>query len=245
MDVYDTRSFMVKPSLDIPNSTNLLAIVACQQNHCLYISADDSKKSLDIIHRYDPQSTSVINNWSLGGECRGLSVTKIYNVLATLFHDRRVEEYTPNGISIRSIDLGGIFDFCDMTSFVIHCFELSNDQFIVCYDNFSYDLSGLYIVVKCEHYTKKVQSYGGRSGSGVGLMDGPRQMAVEKYGHVLVADFRNNRVELLSPSLTHVGYISTTGYELDGPWALHFDNQIHRLYIGESGDKNRLFILKI
>jgi len=72
-------------------------------------------------------------------------------------------------------------------------------------------------------------------------MHGPRNIAVDKHGNVLVVDCFNYRVELLSPTLTHLGYISIPGYVLDEPWALHLDELNHRLYFGD----DRLFVLQL
>jgi len=86
-----------------------------------------------------------------------------------------------------------------------------------------------------------VQSYGGPRGSDIGQMETPSNMAVDKQGHMMVADWVNDRVELLSPTLTHLGYIQIPGYELNSPRALHFDELNQRLYIGDWG--GRIFVL--
>jgi len=67
-------------------------------------------------------------------------------------------------------------------------------------------------------------------------------MAVDIHGHVIVTDWYNDRVELLSPTLTHLGYMQIPGYKLTRPRALHLDELTHRLYIGESLG-GRLFVL--
>jgi len=72
----------------------------------------------------------------------------------------------------------------------------------------------------------------------------PRQLAVDKHGHVMVADWGNDRVELLSPILTHLGYIEIPGYKLNGSSALHLDELNHRLYIGEQLG-GQVFVLDI
>jgi len=38
---------------------------------------------------------------------------------------------------------------------------------------------------------------------------------------------------LLSPSLEHIGYVSTPGHQLVNPYSLHLDEINRRLYIGE------------
>ena len=82
-----------------------------------------------------------------------------------------------------------------------------------------------------------LKSYGGPKGSGVDQLDWPCHLAVDKHGYVLVADFRNNRVVLLSRELTHIGYIQTPGHQLMNPWSLHLDEVNHRLYVGETSGR--------
>jgi len=59
---------------------------------------------------------------------------------------------------------------------------------------------------------------------------------------VLVDDSCNNRVQLLSSTLTHFGDIVIPGRQLNEPYALHFDELNHRLYIGE-WTSGRIFVL--
>ena len=89
-----------------------------------------------------------------------------------------------------------------------------------------------------------VKSYGGTKGLSIGQMQPPRHLAVDGHGNVLVADCNNDRVELLSPALTHICYLHISGYQLKGPVALHLDEANHRLYIGE-WDGQRLFVLNV
>ena len=58
------------------------------------------------------------------------------------------------------------------------------------------------------------QCYGGAGGSGDEQLNEPRHLALDRHGNVLVADSGNNRVVLLSSSLTHLGYIPVPGHEL-------------------------------
>jgi len=88
-----------------------------------------------------------------------------------------------------------------------------------------------------------VQFYGGPAGSDIGQMIRPANMIVDTHSNVMVIDEGNDRVELLSPTLTHLGYIQIPGYELDGPHTLHFDELNHRLYIGQR--RGRIFVLGV
>jgi len=74
-----------------------------------------------------------------------------------------------------------------------------------------------------------IQSYGGSYGKGVGHLDGPRQLAVDRHGNVLVTDRDNERIVFLSPSLIYLCHLNTERILT----ALHLDELTHRLYIGE------------
>jgi len=89
-----------------------------------------------------------------------------------------------------------------------------------------------------------VHTYGDVQGSSDGQLNGTRHLAVDKYDNVLVIDYHNNRVVLLSPTLGLLGYIVIPGYELNGPHALHLDVRKRRLYIGKwLGPQPRVLVL--
>ena len=77
-----------------------------------------------------------------------------------------------------------------------------------------------------------VHSYGGPPGSSAGQLHAPQGLAVDSRGFVFVADFLNNRVQALSPTLTRLGDVTTPGHELKLPFALHLDKINGRLYVG-------------
>ena len=79
-----------------------------------------------------------------------------------------------------------------------------------------------------------IQYHGGEAGSGVGQMKNPRYLALDECSNVLVTEQFNNRVALLSPSLTHLGYITVPEHNLSGPYTMHLDQSSRRLYIGET-----------
>ena len=49
----------------------------------------------------------------------------------------------------------------------------------------------------------------------------------------MVAGYESTRMELLSPTLTHIHYVELPEHHLDTHWSLHLDELNHRLYIGE------------
>ena len=159
----------------------------------------------------------------MGGWCGGLSETSTYSVLVTLYDTKQIKEYTTDGSLMREISLDSSMER------PWHSVQLSSDRLVVSH-GWGGSLNRVCIVDMSGRIN---QSYGGSRGSGVGQLHVPSHLAVDRYGNVLVADMWNHRVVLLSPSLTHLGYITVSGHKLSYPWALHLDQLNHRLYIGE------------
>jgi len=232
--VYNSHSFIMAHKLIITDYMYLFTMVACQRNECLYIS-DVGKKS---IYRYDPQRKIVCNKWNVGRRCGGLSVTQRYSVLVTLYDDKLLREYSSDGSLIREIILHSSMGGPQ------HCIQLSSNEYFVSHfipgnDHSCTSKHGLCIV---NNKGSILKSYSWFQGSGYGHYNQPCYMAMDKYDNVMIADRCNNRVQVLSPTLAHLGDVVMSGCELDNPYALHFDEQNHRLYIGE-WTAGRLFVL--
>jgi len=187
-----THKFNLIRNISINGSSYLWAIVASPRYNCLYISDD----RLNVIFKYI-LSNNVITEWSVGGDCYGLSLTSTDNVLVTLQDTKQINEYTPDERVIRKISL-----YNSSIERPRHSIQLSSDRFVVSHGGplhrvcFIVDTSG-----------RIIQCYGGSSGSGVVQLNEPSQIVIDGHGNVLVADRNNNRVVLLSLSLTHLGYI--------------------------------------
>jgi len=231
VSVYNTNNFTLTRNISITGSSDLRAIVGSPRNNCLYISDVE----LDVVHRYN-LSKKVVTKWSVGGECFGLSLTSTNNVLVTLIDTKQINEYTPVGRLIREISLDSTIEG------PWHSVQLSRDKFVVSHGDWG---GSLHRVCLVDTSGRIIQCYGGAKGSGVGQLNGPRHLAVDGHGNVLVADYNNKRVVLLSPSLTHLGYKMITGRQLNEPYALHHDELTHRLYIGELTDTGRVFVLTV
>jgi len=228
VDVYDCRTFELTRKLTIPGSKGLQAIVACQHYTCLYIS--DSARKKQTIFRFDHRSKELINKWPVKGGCCGLSVTTRYSVLVTLLQARQVKEYEPNGTLIKNININ-VESSNSSIEYLRHCIRSSNGEYIISHGDAKAYNSGVRIFDA--NSRQVIHSYCGPPGQDVGQMIVPCQMTVDKHGYILVADHDNRRVELLSPTLRHIGYVEIHGCELDSPSALHLDELNCRLYIGE------------
>jgi len=124
-----------------------------------------------------------------------------------------------------------------------HSIELSTGQFVVCHGCIGDSLHRVCIVDTQGHI---VRSYGRERGSAVGQLNYPCCLAVDTSDHVFVVDYINNKVRLFSPSLTHLGDVTLTGYQLSRPYRLHYDQHNERLYISEgTAGEGRLFIVSV
>ena len=220
LKVYDTNSFMHTHNLKISGSRSIEAIASCVHNNCLYLSDTIHK----VIYRYDLESNNVITSWSITGKRKELSVTRSFNLLVMLEVENEIQEYTPDGDVIRRISLDSSINSPQ------HCVQLSIEKFVVSYGGFKAEQCGVCIV---DTYGRVIQSYGGRPSTGVEQMCDPGQIAIDTLGYIMVADYESARVELLSPTLTHIRYVELPECHLDTPWSLYLDELNHRLYIGE------------
>jgi len=223
--VYDCHIFKLTRELWIPDSPKLTAIVACQHNNCLYLRDSYMKK----IIKFDRIIDVVICSWPVMGECCALSITKSYSVLVTLYDCKLVYEYKSDGSLIRMIS----FPMDNPT----HCIQLSNDMFVVVgHLNWKTSQSQVCIIDKDGHILRSHDL-------DVTELSDHLKMAVDSHGHVIIADYINHTVKLLSPSLTNLGYIHVPGRQLKYPNALHIDELNHRLYIGQFSSEC-MFILE-
>jgi len=164
------------------------------------------------------------------GECYALSVTKSHSVLVTLYDCKRIYEYRADGRVIKMI--------CVSIENLTHCIQSSNDN-------------DIFVVSRCNKKTTKSQVCIIDTDGQIlhshhlnvsGLPD-HLKMTLDSHGHVIVTDFVNHTVQLLSPTLTHLGYIQIPGHQIKYPNALHFDELNHRLYIGQMSSEC-LFVLE-
>jgi len=130
----------------------------------------------------------------------GLSVTKCSNVLRTSYDTKQIKEYTTQGNLIREIGLDSSIDG------PLHCIQLSTCNFVIIHWG---DEDRVCIVDTSGH----IMDHGGSRGTGVGQLNYPYELptelnyplnhlAVDGHDNVLVTDSDNNRVKLLSPTLT-------------------------------------------
>ena len=109
-----------------------------------------------------------------------------------------------------------------------HSVQLTTGQFVVCHGEYG---RGLHQVCVVGDDAKVTRSYGGECGSGVGQMICPLHMAIDKDSQfIFVADWLNDRVVLLSPTLEFVRYLD----RLSDPRRLYLHQATRRLFVGRS-----------
>jgi len=160
--------------------------------------------------------------WSLRHPPRGLSVTPGGNLLVTCQQPNKLIELSAdNGQCVREITLQSD------TQCLWHGVQLTTGQYVVCHGGL-WDLDRVCIVDDDGRVTR---SYGGQRGSDVGQLNCPCHMAVDEDSQfIYVADSRNDRVVLLSPTLEFVRYVSE---ELSRPYRLHLHHTTRRLYVAQ------------
>jgi len=204
------------------------SLVACSHYNCLYVS---DWSSPGYIHRVELLNKSV-TKWTMKERSYGLSLTTVHNVIVTLYYARTIQEYSTQGVLLRTISLDVSIDSPG------HSIEQSTGQFVVCHAGSTYHR--VCIVDTQGHI---VRSYGRGAGSADGQLSCPYYLSVHTSDHVFVADYGNNKVRLFSPSLTHLGDVTLTGHQLSCPYRLHYDQHNERLYISEAG--GRLFVVSV
>ena len=116
--------------------------------------------------------------------------------------------------------------------------ELSTGQFVVCHEG-----ATQHRVLIVDNEGHIIESYGGPDGSSTGQLDGPRCLTVDRYDNVYVADWNNDKVQLLSPTMTHLCDVTLSKHQLSEPCRIHLDEMNGLMYIGEGS--GRLLVVSV
>ena len=220
--VYSINDYRLLRHLNLPGlkSSYNNDMTSCVRHKCLYVS--DYDKSC--IHcRY--LARDVTCKWSVPYTPIGLPVTPVGgNLLVTCpWSNKLVELSVDSGQCVREIALQSDIEY------PWHGVQLTTGQYVVCHGEFD-SLNRVCIVDDDGRVTR---SYGGQRGSDVGELNWPCHLAVDEDSQfIFVADRRNNRVVMLSPTLEFVHYISDG---LSGPRRLYLHHSTRRLYVGQWG----------
>jgi DNA-binding beta-propeller fold protein YncE len=220
--IYDTETYSVQRSLQIPRLGGVHDMTSCNRHQCIYISDGTN----NVVHRVD--NKNIISKWPVNDMPHGLSVNSVHNVLVTCRLVGKIKEFTTDGKLIREIRLQANIVHPS------HAVELITDQFVVCHGDGNDPVHRVCIV---DSNGCILQSYGGSRGSGSGQLNAPGRLSVN--GYIFVTDLNNDRVLMLSPNLT---FSRTVVSGLRGALPLRFDEQTGRLYIGDNKWENEKYV---
>jgi len=217
--VYSINDYQQRRHLNVPRYKPDVSsdMTSCVRHKCLYMSDFGSR----CIHRYE-LARRATSKWSVPREPRGLSVTPSGNLLVTCWRPNKLVELSvDSGECVREIALQSDIERPR------HSVQLTTGQYVVCH---GHRYSAVHQVCVVGDDGKVTRSYGGQRGSHVGQLCLPYHLAVDKDSQfIFVADQRNNRVVLLSPTLEFVRHIEG----LSEPERLYFHQATRRLFVGQ------------
>jgi len=230
--VYSVNDYQLLRHLHLPGLKPSVAsdMTSCVRHKCLY--ASDWANSC--IHRYDLSSkvgaikkwiaSGHISKWSVPGQPLGLSVTRGRCNLLVACNEKPsklVELHADSGQPVREITLQSDIEWLH------HAVQLTTGQHVVCH---GWGDDTLHRVCLVDVEGRVTRSYGGQCGRGVGQLNLPCHLAVDEDSQfIFVADYYNDRVVLLSPTLEFVREFSEG---LSDPRRLYFHQTTRRLFVG-------------
>ena len=220
--VYDTQTYNVQRTLQIPRFGGVIDMTSCIRHQCIYI-ADWTNK---VIHRVEKEKP--ITQWPINDVPDGLSVNSAYNILVACDKVGKIKEFTTDGQLVREINLqSDIVHPC-------HTVELTTDQFVVCHGDVGDKLHRVCIV---DSGGRVLRSYGNAQGSANGQLCTPVRIVVN--GFILVADMNNHRILMLDSKLNYIREVVTG---LRWPMRMCLDEHNGRLYVADDSWENDKYV---
>ena len=232
IEVYDIDSYRLQRCLTVPGLRAAVDLVVCGHNRCAYVS-DSSQNS---VHRITLFGAEIIE-WPVKDTPGCLSLTVKHGVLVTCRKARKIKEFTKRGILLREIVLSH-----DVSS-PWHTVQLSSSELVVCHGVHDDQLHRVCLIGSDG---KVVKSFDGPPGSRrqnrsvLDFLDAPAHMAVDNKS-IFVLDRSNDRVLLLSPSLTYVREVVSHEQLQWKPYRLSLDVKRRRLYVAVSEFRHRTY----
>ena len=217
VEVYNVITYRLLRCLTVPKIRGFNDMTSCEHYHCVYISDYIVK----CVHRLDIQGA--FTRWVLSESPWGISVNTSYNVLATCPDVRKIKEFSSHGQLLREITLH------DDVVNPQHAIQTRSGQFIVCHG--SHDDPVHRVCMMSADGRHIVHSHGGHCGSDISQYNVPIGLAVDDNEFVFVADLRNRRVKLLSPTLEYVRQVVSRDHLKWRPYRLYLDRQRRHLYV--------------
>jgi len=220
VEVYDVNNYRLQRRLTVPNFRGFADMTSCEHYSCVYIASYGG----ECIHRLDVQGT--VTQWAVNDQPWGVSVNAAHNVLVTCRDVRKIKEFRSHGDLLRELTLPD-----DVIS-PSHVIQTRNGEFIVCHGDRD---DAVHRVCKNSPDGRHIiKSHGGQRGSDIGQYDMPRHLTVDNNEFVFVADFYNQRVTLLSPTLDYIRKIVSRDDLKWRPDRLCLDTHRRRLYVTDN-----------
>ena len=218
--VYNADPFAYQRTITVNGMKFSHDIVASE--NVLYVSELEEK----LIHRIQlPEE--IMSNWTVDGTYMRLSIAKNGNVIVASWHDpAKIFEYTSFGNLVREIVVNR---FDENLIGLQHAIQMDGDKFLVCHIEATHRR-----VCMIDNIGRVIKCYGGNPGSGIGQLNIPRHLAIDRNGFILVADQDNNRIVQLNPSLECIS--ETVG--IQQPWRILLNEERGRLYVIENNNKS-------
>ena len=226
VEAYELEALTPRRSFIVDELVDPSDVASCPKFDCLYVS--DWIGS--VVHRVELNGNATC--WLTDDVPNGISVTNnTGNVIVTCNETRKLKEYTTHGNMLREVRLQE-----DLIR-PWHAVQSSDGKFIVCHGWTSDEWNRVCVIGADGRMTRR--HYGRHPGpAGNGLV----RLSVDMQDNILVADFNNARVLLLSPLLTDVREL-VSQRDVSGefkPGRLCLDESCGRLFVADSCQKNVL-----
>ena len=232
IEVYDSVTFNHETKLQVDGMSNPMDIASCSRNTCLYICDCKSENDINILRVDSSQTPSKC--WPIRENAGHLSVTRVGNVVVSLFNGNKINEYSPDGILIREVRLSP----ADNINHPWHAIKTTSMHFI-----FSHGIGNdpLQRVCVASADGKIMKSFGGKKGKDIKEehMNRPVHLLEDRSRNVLVADMKNGRVFLLSPTLEYKRTLLSSDSKLRFPMRLCLDEERGILFVADNNYKEK------
>ena len=224
VEVYDVITYCLLRCLTVLNARGFSDMTSCVHFLCLYIS----DPIVESVHSLGLQGNAT--QWPVSDKPCRLSVNAAYNVLIACDKVHKIKEFSPRGDLLRDVTLP------DDIVHPWHAIQLTGGQFIVCHGRLKDPVHRVTTI--SADGREIVRSHGGQRGSDTGQHDVPCHLAVDNNEFVCVVDAINQRVTLLSPTLSYIRQVVSRDQVKWLPLRLCLDVQRRRLYVVDNEFKD-------
>jgi hypothetical protein len=219
IQVYSTSTFASTRNLSLAYG-NHWGLASCKVNNCIYVACYGN----NLILKVDLSTYRVSHQWSTAANPMGLSVNAESEVLVACYGAPKLQKYKTDGTVVHDVNLQTI----GITN-PVHAVQLSTGNYLVGHGSYTamqrlseVSADGSSVIRKYLPPSNQLSGYMAVSLKG-------------KQGNVLVCGGNKNTIQVLDFSLTKsvaLPFPPEIG-ALNLPFAIHFDENRRRLYIGE------------